>query len=114
MIQTLAALAALGLVAACGNASLLVSGAGLGLSWGLVRAALDTAVVEAVPAAARSSAVGVLYTLFDAGIGIGAFGLGLLADTGGYAAAFGAAGAWALAALVGYAAVERGRTPATD
>ncbi|MBN1657215.1 MAG: MFS transporter [Anaerolineae bacterium] len=109
-----AALATAGLVAAHSNAALIAAGAGLGLSWGLVRAGLDTAIVEAVPPQARSSAVGVLYTLFDAGIGVGSFGLGLLAETAGYAAAFWAAAAWALVALGSYVAAGHGGAAASE
>jgi predicted MFS family arabinose efflux permease len=81
---------------------LLGAGVGLGLSWGLVRAGLDTAVVDAVPARARGTALGVLYTLFDAGIGLGSFGLGLVAGAQGYAMAFYVAAIWALVILAGY------------
>jgi MFS family permease len=108
------ALATAGLVAAHSNAGLLAAGAGLGLSWGLVRAALDTAVVDAVPPEERSSAVGVLYTLFDAGIGAGSFGLGLLAETAGYAVAFWAAATWALVALGSYVAAGRASPTASE
>ncbi len=100
-------LATAGLALARSNAALLAAGAGLGLSWGLTRAGLDTAVVDAVPAGARGTALGFLYTCFDAGIGVGAFGLGIVAQAQGYAAAFAAAAAWAAAALVGYLGKER-------
>jgi predicted MFS family arabinose efflux permease len=101
-----AALAALGLVLARSDVALLAAGAGLGLSWGLVRAALDTTVIESVSRNARGAAVGVLYTVFDAGIGVGSYGLGLLADARGYAAAFWAAAAWAFIVLAGYLAAR--------
>jgi MFS family permease len=97
-----AALAAAGLTMARTDGALLVAGAGLGLSWGLVRAGLDTSVVDAVPAEERGTALGVLYTCFDAGIGIGSFGLGLVAQAQNYAAAFYLAAIWAIAALAGY------------
>jgi MFS family permease len=97
-----AALAAVGLVMARSDSALLVAGAGLGLSWGLVRASLDTAVVDAVPTDQRGTALGFLYTCFDAGIGIGSFGLGIVARANGYAAAFNYAAAWAAVALAGY------------
>ncbi len=100
--MAVAALAALGLGLAYSDLALLASGAGLGLSWGLVRAGLDTEVVDAVNAEARASALGVLYTCFDAGIGLGSFGLGLAAQSWGYGAAFYAATAWAAIALAGY------------
>ena len=98
-----AAVLAAGLLGLAGsNAALLAAGAGLGLSWGLARAGLDTMVVDAVPPQARGTALSVLYTLFDAGIGLGSFGLGLVAGTQGYAPAFYAAAAWALAILACY------------
>lgn len=97
-----AGLATAGLAPAHSDAALLACGAGLGLSWGLVRAGLDTAVVDAVPAEARGAALGFLYTCFDAGIGIGAFGLGIVAQAQGYAAAFAVAASWAAVALAGY------------
>lgn len=102
-----AALAALGLGLAHSDLALLASGAGLGLSWGLVRAGLDTAVVDAVDTEARASALGVLYTCFDAGIGLGSFGLGLAAESWGYGAAFYAAATWAAVALAGYLLLGR-------
>jgi MFS family permease len=95
-------LATLGLALARSNAALLAAGAGLGLGWGLVRAGLDAAVVDAVPAGSRGTAVGFLYTCFDAGVGIGAFGLGVAAQQYGYAAPFALAAAWAIIALAGY------------
>jgi MFS family permease len=96
------ALAALGLGLAHSDPALLASGAGLGLSWGLVRAGLDTAVVDAVGGEARAAALGVLYTCFDAGIGLGSYGLGLAAASWGYGAAFYITAAWAIVALAGY------------
>jgi MFS family permease len=98
----IAGLAIIGLVAAQTDWALLITGAGLGISWGLVRASLDTAVVDAVAMQQRGTALGFLYTCFDAGIGIGSFGLGIAAQAHGYAAAFYCAAAWAAATLVGY------------
>ena len=105
-----AVLAGLGLGLAHSDLALLASGAGLGLSWGLVRAGLDTAVVDAVPNAARASALGVLYTCFDAGVGLGSFGLGLAAESWGYGAAFYAAAAWATLAFAAYLLLGAGDT----
>jgi MFS family permease len=105
--MAVAALAALALGLARSDAALLASGAGLGLSWGLVRAGLDTAVVDAVGGEARASALGVLYTCFDAGIGLGSFGLGLAAGSWGYGAAFYVAAIWAAMALAGYLLLSR-------
>ena len=87
--------------------SLLAAGAMFGLSWGLVRAGLDTAVVDAVPAESRGTAIGLLYTCFDAGVGAGAFGLGVTAQQYGYATAFGLAAAWAAVALAAYLGLGR-------
>ena len=102
-----AALAVLGLALAHSDLALLASGAGLGLSWGLVRAGLDTEVVDAVSTEARASALGVLYTCFDAGIGLGSFGLGLAAGAWGYGAAFYAAALWAAITLAAYLLLGR-------
>jgi MFS family permease len=105
-----AALAALGLGLARSDAALLASGAGLGLSWGLVRAGLDTAVVDAVGSEARAAALGVLYTCFDAGIGLGSYGLGLAATSWGYGVAFYLSAVWATLALASYLLWSRGST----
>ena len=102
-----AALAAAWLAAAHSDASLLAAGAALGLSWGLVRGGLDAAVVDAVPAEGRGTAVGLLYACFDAGVGVGSFGLGVAAQRYGYATAFGLAAAWAAAALGLYIGLSR-------
>jgi MFS family permease len=101
------ALATGGVALARTDGALLAAGAGLGLSWGLVRAGLDTAVMDAVPAQARGTALGVLYTCFDAAIGIGSFGLGIVAQAQNYAAAFYVAALWAVVVLVGYATLGR-------
>jgi MFS family permease len=99
---SVAGLAIGGLVMAHTDGVLLLAGAALGLSWGLVRASLDTSVVDAVPMGQRGTALGFLYTCFDAGIGIGSFGLGMAAQAGGYAVAFYCAAAWAAVTLAGY------------
>jgi predicted MFS family arabinose efflux permease len=98
----LAALAMVGLATARTDTALLAAGAGLGVSWGLVRAALDSAVVDSVPPAARGTALAFFYTGFDLGVGAGSFGLGVVAQAQGYAAAFYLAAAWAVATLAGY------------
>lgn len=95
-------LAMAGLASAHTDAALLVAGAGFGLSWGLARAGTDTAVVEAVPAESRGTAVGLLYICFDSGVGVGSFGLGIVAQAQGFPAAFYAAALWAAVALLGY------------
>jgi MFS family permease len=95
-------LAMTGLASAQTDAALLVAGAAFGLSWGLARAGIDTAVVEAVPSEARGTAVGFLYTCFDSGVGVGSFGLGIVAQAQGFSAAFYAAALWAALALLGY------------
>jgi predicted MFS family arabinose efflux permease len=59
-------------------------------------------MLDAVSAEARGTAVGLLYTSFDIGVGVGSFGLGVIAQARGFAAAFLAAAAWATAALAGY------------
>jgi MFS family permease len=104
-----AALATAWLAVARSDAALLAAGAALGLSWGLVRVGLDTAVVDAVPAESRGTAIGLLYTCFDAGVGVGAFGLGVAAQQYGYATAFGLAAAWAAVALAAYLGLSRTR-----
>jgi MFS family permease len=107
----LAVLAMVLLAMARTNAALLAAGAVFGLSWGLTRAGIDTSVVEAVSAEARGTAVGFLYTVFDIGVGVGSFGLGIVAQARGYVAAFYAAAAWAAVALVGYAGWGRKARP---
>jgi predicted MFS family arabinose efflux permease len=96
-----------GLAMARTDAALLAAGVGLGLSWGLVRAGTDSAVVDSVPPESRGMALGFLYTCFDLGIGAGSFGLGVVAQTQGYAAAFYAAAIWAALALAGFLAWGR-------
>jgi predicted MFS family arabinose efflux permease len=90
------------LAAARSNGALLVAGALFGLSWGLARAGIDTTVVDAATSEARGTAVGFLYTCFDIGVGVGSFGLGVVARAQSYAAAFYVAAAWAAVALTGY------------
>ncbi len=102
-----AALATAWLALVRSDATLLAAGAALGLSWGLVRGGLDAAVVDAVPAESRGTAIGLLYTCFDAGVGVGAFGLGVAAQRYGYATAFGLAAAWAAVALTLYIGLGR-------
>jgi predicted MFS family arabinose efflux permease len=101
-------LAMLGLAAAGSDPGLLAAGGFLGVSWGLVRAALDTEVVDAVTPGMRGMALGFLYTCFDIGVGAGAFGLGVLAQEQSYGAVFYAAAAWAAIALLGYVVASRG------
>jgi MFS family permease len=103
--------AMIGLASASSDVALLVAGAGLGLSWGLVRAALDTAVIDAAGPQARGTALGFVYTTFDLGIGAGSFGLGVVAQAQGYAAAFYVAAAWAVVALAGYLVWGRRERP---
>ena len=101
------ALATVGLAVARSDATLLAAGAALGLSWGLVRGGLDAAVVDAVSAENRGTALGLLYACFDAGVGVGSFGLGVAAQQYGYATAFGLAAAWAAVALAAYVGLGR-------
>jgi MFS family permease len=107
----LAVVAMVLLAAARSNAALLAAGALFGLSWGLARVGIDTSVVDAVSAEARGTAVGFLYTVFDIGVGVGSFGLGVVAQAQGYAAAFIAAAAWAAVALAGYVGWGRKKDP---
>jgi MFS family permease len=95
-------LAMVGLANVRSDVSLLAAGAAFGLAWGLARAGLDTAVVDTVSAEARGTAVSFLYAMFDIGVAVGSFGLGLLAQAQGYAATFYAAAIWAIVALIGY------------
>jgi predicted MFS family arabinose efflux permease len=95
-------MAALALVGSDG--ALLAAGAVFGLSWGLARAGIDTAIVDAVAPEARGTAVSFLYVCFDIGVGAGSFGLGVVAQAQGYAAAFVAAAVWAVIALAVYIA----------
>jgi MFS family permease len=100
MVVVVLSMIGLGLVRT--DAALLAAGAGFGLSWGLARAGIDTAVVDAVLPEARGTAVGFLYTCFDVGVGVGSFGLGVVAQAQDYAAAFYVAAIWAVVALAGY------------
>jgi MFS family permease len=104
----LVALAMFGLARTGSDLGLLAAGALLGISWGLVRAGLDTAVVDAVTPGMRGTALSFLYTCFDIGVGVGAFGLGVLAQARSYAVAFYATAVWAVVALLGYWAASRG------
>jgi predicted MFS family arabinose efflux permease len=99
--------AMVGLAMARTDAALLAAGAVFGLSWGLARAGIDTAVVDAVSPGARGTAVAFLYTCFDMGVGVGSFGLGVIARSQGYAAAFYAAAIWAAITLLGFLAWGR-------
>jgi predicted MFS family arabinose efflux permease len=67
-----------------------------------------------VPAEARGAAFAFLYTCFDAGIGAGSLGLGLLAQAQGYATAFYAAAVWAVVALAAYLVWSRKSGGARD
>lgn len=112
--MVLVVLAMVSLALAAREASLLVAGALFGLSWGLARAGVDTAVVDAVPTEARGTAVGFLYLCFDVGVGVGSFGLGVLAQAFGFSAAFYAAASWATVTLVAYVAGQRRVTTRAD
>jgi MFS family permease len=107
----LAVVAMVLLAAARSDAALLAAGGLFGLSWGLARVGIDTSVVDAVSAEARGTAVGFLYTVFDIGVGVGSFGLGIVAQAQSYAAAFYAAAAWAAVALAGYVGWGRKADP---
>jgi predicted MFS family arabinose efflux permease len=100
----------IGLTMARTDVALLAAGAGLGLSWGLVRAGLDAAVVDSVSPDSCGKALAVLYTCFDVGIGAGSFGLGLVAQATGYAAAFSAAAIWTMIAVAGFLVWGRRKT----
>jgi predicted MFS family arabinose efflux permease len=78
------------------------------LSWGLVRAGIDAAVMDAVTPEARGTAIGLLYACFDIGVGVGSFGLGVFAQVRGFSAVFYAAALWAAVALTGYLTWGRG------
>jgi MFS family permease len=100
--MAIAALSMFALAGAHTDAIVLAAGAGLGLGWGLTRAGLDTAVVDAVTPEMRGSAVSFLYTWVDIGVGVGSFGLGIVAQRQSYAASFYLAAIWAALALAGY------------
>jgi MFS family permease len=111
---TIVVLAMIGLSMVGTNAGLLAAGAVFGLSWGLARAGIDTAVVDAVVPGARGSAIAFLYTCFDTGVGIGSFGLGVIAESGGYPAALYTSALWAAVALAGYFLWGRSRSIRTS
>jgi MFS family permease len=104
-------LAMVGLSMAGTDTGLLAAGALFGLSWGLARAGIDTAVVDAVVPDMRGSAIGFLYTCFDMGVGMGSFGLGVIAQAGGYPAALYTSAIWAAVALAGYVLWGRRKSP---
>jgi MFS family permease len=105
-----AVLAMVILAMARSDVGLLAAGGVFGLSWGLARAGIDTAVVDVVSPEERGTAVSFLYTCFDVGVGVGSFGLGVVAQARGYGAAFYSAAVWGIVALVGYSIWGRRRT----
>ncbi len=98
----LTVVAVAGLAMVRSDAALVLLGIAFGTAWGLSRAGMDTSVVEAVPARQRGKAVSVFFTSFDIGVGVGSFGLGIIAQEGGYGAAFYAAALWSILALGSY------------
>jgi len=103
----IAVLAMISLAGARTDTALVAAGAVFGLAWGLARAGIDTAVVDAVSPETRGTAVSFLYTCFDIGVAAGSFGLGIVAQAQSYTAAFYAAAIWGSVALAGYFAWGR-------
>lgn len=80
-----------------------------GLGWGAVRTALDAWVQDGVGSSLRASATASQYTAFDLSIGLGSWGLGVLAQAVGYGPMFGLS---ALAAMpAGWLLAGRIRRP---
>lgn len=71
-----------------------------GVGFGLAQNATLTLMYERVPASAYATASAMWNFAYDAGMGIGAAGFGLLADQTGYTLAFALAAAFMLTALV--------------
>jgi MFS family permease len=67
-----------------GFAVLLVMALINGLGFGATRVGLDTLIVDSAPERARGTALGILFTCFDTGIGAGAMVTGMFASLTGY------------------------------
>jgi len=82
LLLTSVSLYALGL----SNSSPVLLGVALafGVSMGLTRPTLDAIIADGTPPEARGVAMGFDYACFDLGIGLGSFGLGMVAAAWGY------------------------------
>lgn len=78
-----------------------------GLGFGGTRVGLDTLVVDSAPGRARGTALGVLYTCFDSGIGAGSVLIGTLANFTGYGNMYLLVGVACVLTMVLFAAVMR-------
>jgi MFS family permease len=112
LILVIPATIALGLVTT--DLGLVAAGAAYGVAWGLGRVGLDTIVVDAVSPQERGTAISILYICFDLAVGVGSYGLGIVAQWRGLPAAFYIAGMWAAVALAGYLVWGRGVGQARD
>jgi MFS family permease len=106
LVLAIPASLALGLVRT--DLGLMAAGATFGVAWGLGRVGLDTILIDGVSPRARGTAISFLYICFDMGVGVGSFGLGIIAQSRGLPAAFYAAAIWAVIALVGFLVWGRG------
>ncbi len=78
-----------------------------GLCFGASKIGLDAFTVDSVPLAGRGSAVSVEYAVYDIGIGMGAWGLGAVADALGYGGMYAVMGACVLVGLIAFGALLR-------
>ncbi|MDT8900543.1 MFS transporter [Anaeroselena agilis] len=77
-------------------------GAGIGIGYGLAFPAMATIITANVQPANRGTAFGFYTMAVDMGFGIGAIGMGAVAEAWGYQAVFAAAGTYTLAYAVLY------------
>jgi len=78
-----------------------------GLGFGGTRVGLDTLVVDSAPGRARGTALGILYTCFDSGIGAGSVVVGALANSTGYGNMYLLAGVLCVLTMLIFAAIMR-------
>lgn len=68
--------------------ALLILAFAMGLLFGAAKISLDAFCVDSVPVEGRGTVVSLEFAVFDAGIGLGSFGLGAVADAVGYGGMF--------------------------
>ncbi len=88
-------------------APLLLLAVAIGLLFGAAKISLDAFCVDCVPAQGRGAVVSLEYAVFDAGIGLGSFGLGAVADAVGYSNMFLAMAGLILVGLLAFVFLHR-------
>jgi predicted MFS family arabinose efflux permease len=88
-------------------APLLVLAPVIGLLFGAAKISLDAFCVDSVPVEGRGAVVSLEFAVFDAGIGLGSFGLGAVADALGYGNMFVAMSGLILAGLLTFVFLHR-------